>query len=92
MQSAIEALREVVSVDAPSVFKLLGNSLLELDDKVRELEGKKQDKTDVASVEIPTGCINRGGLQAKLWKILAAAGTKEEEVAKKIYVFLASLE
>jgi hypothetical protein len=49
MQSAIEALREVVSVDATSVFKLLGNSLLELDDKVRELEGKKQDKTCVGS-------------------------------------------
>jgi hypothetical protein len=92
MQSAIEAVRHVLSVDAPTVFKLLGNSLLELDEKVKELEAKKQDKTDSAAVEIPAGSINRGGLQQKLWKVLSGAGAKEEEVAKKIYIFLASLE
>ena len=92
MQTAIQAVKEVLSLDSPTVFKLLGNSLLELDEKVKELEGKKQDKTEVASVEIPVGGINRGGLQQKLWKVLSAAGTKEEDVAKKIYVFLASLE
>jgi len=43
-------------------------------------------------VEIPAGGTNRGGLQQKLWKALSAAGTKEDEVAKKIYVFLTSLE
>ena len=43
-------------------------------------------------MEIPAGGINRGGLQQKLWKVLSAAGTEEEEIAKKIYLFLASLE
>jgi len=92
MQSAMEALRQVLSVDPPTVFKLLGNSLVELDDKVRELEGKKQDKTEVASVEISAAALNRGSLQQRVWKLLSTAGAKEEETAKKIHVFLTSLE
>jgi hypothetical protein len=92
MQSAIEALREVLSVDAPTVFKLLGNSLVELDEKVKELEGKKQDKTEIAAVEIPAAALNRGSLQQRVWKLLSTAGAKEEEIAKKIHVFLTSLE
>jgi len=92
MQSAINELKQILSQDAPAVFKLLGNSLLELDEKVKELAAKKQDKIESPSVEIPAGGINRGGLQQKLWKVLSAAGTEEEETAKKIYLFLASLE
>jgi len=92
MQSAIEGLKEVLSVDAPSVFKLLGNSLVELNDKVKELEAKKQDKIDVALVEIPAGVISRGSLQQKIWKLLSTAGNKEDELARKIYVFLTNME
>jgi hypothetical protein len=92
MQSAIEALKGVLSLDAPTVFKLLGNSLVEWDEKVKELEAKKQDKTEIASVEIPAAALNRGSLQQRVWKLLSTAGAKEEEIAKKIHVLLTSLE
>ncbi len=91
MRSAIEALKEVLSVNQPMVFKILGDSLLELDEKVMALEGKKQDKTEVASVEIPAAALDRRRLQQRLWKLLFMAGTKEDEIAKKIHVFLTSL-
>ncbi|MGA8223133.1 MAG: hypothetical protein WB780_15900, partial [Candidatus Acidiferrales bacterium] len=71
MRSAIEALKEVLSVNQPMVFKILGDSLLELDEKVMALEGKKQDKTEVASVEIPAAALNRGSLQQRVWKLLS---------------------
>lgn len=42
MQTAINELKQILSLNAPTVFKLLGNSLLELDEKVKELEGRNK--------------------------------------------------
>lgn len=91
MQSAINELKQVLSIDAPTVFKLLGNSLLELDDKVKELAGKKQDKIERPSVEIPAAELNYQGLQRKLWKICNTQPF-ETETAIKIHTFLSTIE
>ena len=47
MRSAIQQLKEVMGIEAPAVFKLLGNSLIELDGRIVELQQTKQDKPDV---------------------------------------------
>jgi len=91
MQSAIDQLKQVVSLDAPTVFKLIGNSLLELDEKVKELEGKKQDKIESPSAEIPAAELTYQGLQRKLWKICNTQPF-ETETATKIYTFLSTIE
>jgi len=62
MQSAINELEQVLSQDSLTIFKLLGNSLLELDEKVKESAAKKQDKIESSSVEIPTAELTYQGL------------------------------
>ena len=71
------------------MFKLVGNSLLELDEKVKELEEKKEDKIETPSVEIPAAELTYQGLQRKLWKI---CNTQPFETATKIHTFLSTIE
>jgi len=91
MQSAINELEQVLSQDSLTIFKLLGNSLLELDEKVKESAAKKQDKIESSSVEIPTAELTYQGLQPRPWKICNRPPF-ETETAIKIHTFLSTIE
>jgi hypothetical protein len=91
MQSAINELKQILSQDAPTIFKLLGNSLLELNEKVKELAAKKQDKIESPSVEVPAAELTYQGPQRKLWKICNTPPF-ETETAIKIHTFLSTIE
>jgi hypothetical protein len=93
MKSAIEKIRELSEAckDHPSVVPLLG-AVLELEEKVRVLGETKQDKPTANNLIVMPNDLTRGQLQARMFKILSAAGEQEHEVALKIHSFLSSLQ
>jgi len=91
MRSAIQQLKEVMGVEAPAVFKLLGNSLIELDGKIVELQQAKQDKPDVDNSPVTVNDLSRTVLQSNLHIILSTAGRDYDQIATKLHRFLSGL-
>ncbi len=78
MRSALERVRELnqVSQQYPAVVPFIG-AILELEDKVRTLDQRKQDKPEIKNVSPHD--LSSGNLINMIHKILTAAGDRREE-------------
>lgn len=99
MKSPLELLNEVHEAgkshpaiySSPVADNVLIAAMLELESRIRQIQETKQDKASHESQSVPSNELTRGSIQVKIHRVLTAAGDKEQEVALKIYRFLATL-
>jgi hypothetical protein len=92
MKSAIERVRELNDACQayPAVLPIIG-AILELQDKYRGLDEKKQDKLEFKKEDISPQDLTSNKLMQMIHMILTTAGEDRESIAIKIYTFLHSL-
>lgn len=67
-------------------------ALLELEEKVRNLDKTKQDKPEIREEHVSPQDLTSGNLMNMMHKVLTAAGDQRESVSIDIYRFLRSLQ
>jgi hypothetical protein len=93
MKSALERVKELneVSQQYSAVIPFIG-AILELEDKVRNLDQTKQDKPEIKDEAVSAQDITNGNLMTMMHRILTTAGDQRELVSINIYGFLRSLQ